>query len=147
MTQRSPQTEEDRPELAVPLESACYIAIKARELNVKEEADDGNDGSGPSEDNDMEVLDEGGEDPVLEEITSLIDALTVDGQIDLVALMWLGRDDYTAADWESVREEAAEAHNEHTAEYLSGTPLLADYLSEGLALLGYSCADYEEQHL
>ena len=44
------------------------------------------------------------------------------------------------------RTEAARAHNEHTAEYLMGTPLLADYLSEGLACLGISCADFELQH-
>ena len=147
MTQRSPQTDEDRPELSIPLETACYIAFKARELDVKEDAGGDDDGSNPIDDDDIDVLDEGGEDPVLEEVTSLIDALTVDGQIDLVALMWLGRGDYAASDWEAVREDASDAHNEHTAEYLCGTPLLADYLSEGLALIGYSCADYEEQHL
>ncbi|PTW59804.1 uncharacterized protein DUF3775 [Breoghania corrubedonensis] len=147
MTQRSPQTEADRPELSVPLETACYIAIKARELDAKEDADDNEDGSNPTDDNEMEVLDEGGDDPALEEITSIIKALTIDGQIDLVTLMWLGRGDYAASDWPSLREEAADAHNEHTAEYLCGTPLLADYLSEGLSLIGYSCAEYEEQHL
>ncbi len=45
--------------------------------------------------------------------------------------MWLGRDDYTAADWDSVREEAASAHNNRTAEYLLGTPNLGDLLEKG----------------
>ncbi|MDJ0932962.1 DUF3775 domain-containing protein [Breoghania sp.] len=44
-------------------------------------------------------------------------------------------------------EDTTEAHNKHIAEYLCGTPLLADYLHEGLSMLGYSCAEYEEQHL
>ena len=71
----------------------------------------------------------------------------VDEQADLVTLMWLGRDDSTADDWAALREEAVRAHNEHTAEYLLGTPLLGDFLEEGLSKLGYSCEDYEINRL
>ena len=49
---------------------------------------------------------------------------------------WLGRDDYGASDWPSVRAEAADAHNNRTANYLIGMPLLGDYLEEGLSMLG-----------
>ena len=61
--------------------------------------------------------------------------------------MWLGREDYSAADWQSVREEAARAHNDRTAEYLIGTPLLGDFLEEGLSKLGYSCEEFELNRL
>lgn len=40
-----------------------------------------------------------------------------------------------------------DAHNEHTAEYLSGEPLLADHLAAGLDLVGLSCANFESGHL
>ena len=80
-------------------------------------------------------------------MTSFIGALSVDEQIDLVTLMWLGRDDYTADDWDSVREEATRAHNERTGEYLLGTPNLGDLLEEGLSMLGYSCEEYEINRL
>jgi hypothetical protein len=60
-----------------------------------------------------------------------------------VALTWLGRDDYTADDWPSVREEAARAHNNKTASYLLGIPMLGDFLEEGLSMLGYSIEEYE----
>lgn len=83
----------------------------------------------------------------MDEIRSLIDCLSEDEQIDLVALMWLGRDDYSANEWPSVREEAARAHNARTAEYLLGTPLVADFLEEGLSKLGYSCEDFEIDRL
>ena len=43
-----------------------------------------------------------------------------------------------ADDWPAVRAEAARAHNERTAELPLGTPLLVDFLEEGLALLGRS---------
>ena len=42
---------------------------------------------------------------------------------------------------------ARERHNNRTAEYLLGMPLLADLLQTGLDELGLSCADYEKEHL
>ncbi len=54
-----------------------------------------------------------------------------DEQIDLVALAWLGRDGTGAGDWPDSRREAARAHNERTAGYLLGMPMLADFLEEG----------------
>jgi len=104
-------------------------------------------GSNPSDDRDVAVLEEHEDDPVVEEITSLINSLSEDEQIDLVALAWLGRDDYSASDWPTVREEAAGAHNQRTAEYLLGTPLVGDFLEEGLSMLGYSCEEFEIERL
>jgi hypothetical protein len=92
------------------------------------------------------VLENHGDDPVLQELTSFIAGLSEDEQIDLVALTWLGRDDNTVEDWEALREEATRAHSTRAtqaAEYLLGMPLLSDYLNEGLAQLGRSCADIE----
>src|SRR6266852_1027979 len=54
-----------------------------------------------------------------------------------------GRNDYSAADWPAVRAEAARAHNERTASYLLGMPLLGDFLDEGLSMLGHSCDEFE----
>jgi len=147
MTQRSQQTDFEQPDLDIPLKTVCFIIFKAHEFDAKDVVTDEGDSSNPTDDGDMSVLEDHGNDPVEEELVSLISELTVDEQIDLVALMWLGRGDYTSADWKSVRGEAAAAHNEHTAEYLCGEPLLGDYLSEGLALFDYSCADYEEEHV
>ena len=73
--------------------------------------------------------------------------MSEDEQIDLVALAWLGRDDYSAADWPEVRQEAASAHNRRTAQYLLGMPLLGDFLEEGLSMLGYSCEEFEIERL
>ena len=84
---------------------------------------------------------------MVEELTSFIDSLSEDEQIDLVALAWLGRDDYVASDWLVVPEEAAAAHNQRTADYLIGMPLLGDFLEEGLSMLGYSCEEFEIERL
>ena len=145
---RSPRdTTADEVTLAISPEKVCFIVIKAREFDAKDEVTEPDPGSNPADDKDVAVLEDHRDDPTVEEITSLIGSLSVDEQIDLVALMWLGRADYSASDWPSVREEAARAHNARTAEYLLGTPLVADFLEEGLSKLGYSCEEFEIDRL
>ena len=53
---------------------------------------------------------------------------------ELVALAWLGRGDYTLETWEEALDTARERHNERTAAYLMGMPLLPDLLSEALSV-------------
>lgn len=71
-------------------------------------------------------------DPALAELKATIDDLEPDQQVSLVGLMWLGRGDYGIDEWHQAVADAGESWNERTADYLIGTPLLADYLSEGL---------------
>jgi hypothetical protein len=134
---------EESPALTISPEKVCFIIMKAREFDAKDEVSEPNPGSNPADDMDLTVLEDHEDDPVVEELTSLIDSLSEDEQIDLVALAWLGRDDYSSDDWPAVREEAARAHNKRTAAYLLGTPMLGDFLEEGLSLLGRSCEEFE----
>jgi hypothetical protein len=141
------ESREDEAALTISPEKVCFIIVKAREFDAKDEVTEPDPGSNPSDDKDVSVLEDHSDDPVLEELTSLIDSLSEDEQIDLVTLMWLGRNDYAASDWSVVREEASRAHNARTAEYLIGTPLVADFLEEGLSKLGYSCEEFEINRL
>jgi hypothetical protein len=134
-------------DLAISAETVCFLIVKAREFDVKDEVTEPDPGSNPSDDRDLEVLEAHPDDPSEEEIRAAIDALSVDEQIDLVALAWLGRGDYDVKDWPSVRREAAEAHNNKTADYLLGLPLLGDYLEEGLSLVGRNCEEFEVDRL
>jgi hypothetical protein len=132
--------------LTISPEQVCFIIVKAREFDVKEENSGLESGSNASDDQMLSVLEESQDDPVQQELVSFISNLTEDEQIDLVALAWLGRDDNTLEDWPSMREEAASAYKPRpgaTARYLLGMPLLADYLEEGLALFGKSCEQFE----
>jgi len=133
----------ERPELAISPEKVFFIIVKARAFDAKEGNSDPDPGSNPFDDGETDVLEDRADDPVERELKSFVNALTEDEQIDLVALTWLGRDDSTTADWPSVREEAARAHNERTARYLLGIPMLGDFLEEGLSTLGYSCEEFE----
>ena len=134
-------------ELSVPLETICYIIAKAREFEAKDEATDP-DSSSMDEDNlSAAALEDRPSDPVEEELNTLISDLSEDGQIDLVTLMWLGRDDGTEEDWASLRETAADERSEHAANYLCGTPLLSEHLSAGLSVLGLDCRDFFRGHM
>lgn len=143
----STETSEDDSPLTISPEKVCFLIVKAREFDAKDIVTEPDAASNPSDDRDVAVLEDHGNDPVVQEIVSLINSLSVDEQIDLVALAWLGRDDYAADDWAEVREEAARQHNNRTAAYLLGIPTLGDFLEEGLSMLGYSCEEYELNRL
>jgi len=135
------------PSLTIATEKICFIIIKAREFDVKDEVTDPDDASNATDDNMISVLEDHGDDPVANEIRGFIGAMNEDEQIDLVALTWLGRGDGTIEDWHELRAEAARAHNKRTAAYLLGIPLLSDYLEEALSLFDLSCDDVEMSHL
>ena len=133
--------------LQIDPQKVCYLIIKAREFDAKVEVVEPDPGSNPSDDGMRGVLEDYPDDPVDTEIRTLVDDMNDDEQVDLVTLLWLGRSEGTADEWRALREEAAAAHSDHTADYLLGTPLLSDYLAEGLNKLGYDCSDVETEHL
>lgn len=119
--------------LVVEVEKVCAIIAKARHydadeppMELSDEAEDAFDTVGLS---------------VREEIAELIAELTAEESVELVALLWLGRGDYTVEEWEEAKAVAQERHTGHTAEYMLGTTRLGEYLEQGLELLGYSCGD------
>jgi hypothetical protein len=151
MAKRTRQPEDspddDDSPLSISPEQVCFLIIKAREFDAKDVVTEPDPASNPSDDRDAAVLEDHRDDPVVQEIADFVNALSEDQQIDLVTLTWLGRDDYTADDWPTVREEAARAHNRRTAVYLLGIPMVGDFLEEGLSMMGYSCEEFEINRL
>ncbi|WP_346295673.1 DUF3775 domain-containing protein [Rhodopseudomonas sp. P1] len=129
------------PELAISTDKVAFLIEKAREFDVKEGDADADSGSNGADDNMVDVLEDTGEDPVVQEIAGFISGMTEEEQIDLVALMRLGRGDGSIDEWDDLRREAAEGRNGRTARYLLGEPLLGDYLAEGLDQFGLSWND------
>jgi hypothetical protein len=129
------------PELAVSTEKIAFLIEKTREFDVKEGATDPDSGSNPTDDKMIDVLGEDGDDPVAREITAFVNSLTEDEQVDLVALMRLGRGDGGIEDWEELRQEAREAQDISAARILLGEPLVSDYLAEGLSAFGADWTD------
>ncbi len=131
------------PALSISPEKVCYVVVKAREYDVKDVVTIPDEGSNATDDAMVSVLEDRPDDPVAQELRGFIGAMTEDEQVDLVALTWLGRGDGTADDWDELRAEAARAHNNRTASYLLGMPLLADHLEEGLSKFGCSGEEFE----
>ena len=135
------------PELNISREKVAFLIDKAHEFDVKDLPTELESGSNPTDDNEIEVLEADGSDSVASEMTSFIRALNEDEQIDLVALMWLGRGDGTIEDWEDLRVRSAERRSGYrnprweTVRYVLGEPLLGDLLAEGLDKFGISWVD------
>jgi hypothetical protein len=110
------------PELAVSAEKIGFLIEKMREFDVKEGASDPDSGSNGADDNMVDVLADGGDDPVVGEITGFINAMTEDEQIDLVALMRLGRGDGGIEEWDDLRREEADGYDGRTATPKSSCP-------------------------
>jgi hypothetical protein len=127
------------PELTISPEKVGFLIEKARQFDVKEAASDPDSGSNAIDDDMIDVLEDNGRDPVAREIAGFIGALTEDEQIDLVALMRLGRGDGTIEECNDLRRQAAEGRSGGpTARYLLGEPMLGDLLAEGLGEFGHS---------
>jgi hypothetical protein len=131
------------PELTISPEKVAFLIEKAREFDVKELDSDPDSGSNGADDEMIDVLEDNGRDPVMRELTGFINALTEDEQIDLVALMRLGRGDGGIEEWQELRREAADGRNDGNgaASYLLGEPMLGDLLAEGLDAFGIDWTD------
>jgi hypothetical protein len=131
------------PSLSISPEKVCFVVVKARAFDAKDVVTDAGDSSNASDDRMISVLEDHANDPVVQELKGFIGAMTEDEQVDLVALAWLGRGDGAIEDWDELRAEALRAHNNRTASYLLGMPLLPDHLREALSQFGHSCEEFE----
>jgi hypothetical protein len=134
-------------ELDIDPGKVCFVIIKAREFHAKVDIVEADPGSNPSDEGFREVLEDHGDDPTYEELKSLISSLNEDEIANLLALAWIGRGDFAKEDWESAVAEARQTEDDKAADYLIATPLISDYLEEGLSQLGHSCEDYETGRL
>lgn len=134
------------PNLSVPRETLVYIIEKARAFDAAVPPVLIEDGSNPIDDEagDTSILEDRPDNPTAQELQEALTSLNDDQRNEMVALIWVGRGDFTSDEWNEATDTARERHNGKEAHYLMGTPLLADYLEEGAAQLGYSREDLEE---
>ncbi|MBN2886742.1 MAG: DUF3775 domain-containing protein [Chromatiaceae bacterium] len=127
--------------LHIQIDTLCHIIDKAREFQAKEEVVLPDDPASPSEDWALQVLADHSEDYSLRAMTDAIGEMSERQRAELVALMWLGRGDYSVEEWEGAVDDAIGEHSLRAAAYLLSHPLISDHLEEGLIALGYSCQD------
>jgi len=128
--------------LTISLETLAYIIEKAREFDA-EVPSDAEEGSNAADDDERQILLDTPDNPTAQELRSALDGLNVDEREELLALLWLGRGDYDAGNWSEALKQARQTRTASETAYLLGTPLLADYLEEGVSALGLSLEDFQ----
>ena len=116
--------------------------MKARAFDVKTAPVEPDPGGNEIDDGERGVLEDYPSDQTQTELRDAIDQLSDDAAIDVVAMLWVGRGDFSREEWQEAREAAAERAAGPLSAYLMGEPNLGDFLEEGLAALGYTPQDY-----
>jgi hypothetical protein len=130
--------------LSLTQEAACFIALKAREFDAKVDPVESDPGSNATDSDMADILSNMKGDPTQQELVDAICGLNDDQRIELVALTWLGRGDFTT--WDEALQVARDRDPGQTAEYLIGVPLLSDHLEEGLNQIGLNCTEEDIDH-
>lgn len=127
--------------LQVNPETVCRLIELAQSYHVRESTSIPDEGSNSVDDWSQQMLADHKDNTSYDEFAAAIDELDADQQQEVVALLWLGRGDYTLEEWGGIVKQAKEQWSPETAQYLIGHPLLADELREGLEQHGYSCQE------
>ncbi|WP_342238588.1 DUF3775 domain-containing protein [Inquilinus sp. OTU3971] len=133
--------------ITISLEKLAYIVAKAREFDAEVPPVDDGSGSNPSDDGSRDILEDTPDNPTYTELVDAIDSLSDEERVELLALVWLGRGDVTREEWPEALDQARDLHDERETSYLVGTPLLGDFIAEGLSQLGYSLEEFEIGHM
>jgi hypothetical protein len=127
--------------LSIPRDQLAFIIEKAREFDAEVAPAESDPGSNPSDDGGVEILEDRPDNPIRDELAGALDGLDDRQKIELLALLFVGRGDFDKSQWREAVRQARDVRDEHETDYLLATPLLAEYLEEGLTQLGYSPDD------
>lgn len=125
-------------ELDLNRDTVRFIIDKAHEFHTRDDVTFDDEPEIADEDWSRQVTADYGTDPYYLELKSTIEDLEPDQQMSLVALMWLGRGDFSADELNEALKQAEDSWTDHAADYVIGTAMLADYLEEGLEQLDSS---------
>lgn len=129
------------PEIDLSVDTICEIIKRAREFHGKEAVVFPENEEELSEEDFMQILADHKNDLTYLELKDAIDDLEPDQQCTLVAIMYLGREDFSIDEWDDCLNEAKQGWTKHTADYLLSKPQLSDFLEAGLEVLGYGCEE------
>jgi hypothetical protein len=135
--------------LRINVDKVCYVADLATQLAGKfepiykggSEVSQGLADDPGSDDARSPMLDRPG-DPTAENLEDYLRALGSDELADLMAMVWLGRDEFEAEEWEDACDRAdEEVQRVDSVQALLEVPNLGEHLLEALEELGYECPE------
>lgn len=123
--------------LEINVDTISNIIKKAREIDIGDEVFN-KDNMYVSDESSQLMLAEYQDNLDYLELKNLINDLEPDQQLDVIALMYIGRGDFDKSEWESALKQASTIPQHKRADYLISKAMLADYLNEGLAIFNYA---------
>lgn len=129
--------------LTISLQTLAFIIAKARGYEAEVPPVDEASGSNATDDGETDILEDTAGNPTEAELRGALDQLNTDEKEEILALLFVGRGDFSAAEWPAAMAQARDERTSRETDYLVGTPLLADYLEDGLSELGLSIEDFE----
>ncbi|GEP08298.1 DUF3775 domain-containing protein [Methylobacterium gnaphalii] len=124
----------------IAVDTVTDIVFRLKAVEVKEGVTDPDSGSNPIDDGSTDVLTSDTDDATESEVRGMIRGLNDDQRAELLALLYVGRGDYEAQDWDGAVAFARErqAVGEGAIKELLHTPDAGNLLEEGLDALGLS---------
>jgi len=127
------------PELRISTDKVCALIEAAREIAGKVPSTAGDKTTTGDDSPLVSIEDYPDEDDRRREMVEFIAGLNVDEQIDLLALILMGRGDYEFADWDAAVSEAEGRIAARAPDYMIGDAALPEYLGDGLEAFGLTC--------
>lgn len=124
-------------------DNLAFLIAKANEFDTEVEAVDEDSGSNASDDGEVDVLNFRKGNSAPSELARFLHERNIDEKMELLALMWLGRGDYSAAEWDDALDAATDFDSRKISRYLLGQPTLGDFIASGLEELGIDIDPYE----
>ena len=134
-------------DFAVSEDVLATIILEAKSFDATVPQTDPNEASNDSDDREISALETQKDNPARQVLEQSINGLNDQQKANLVALAWVGRGDYDAVEWPDAMRTAKERDGSVTSYYLSGIPLLGNYLEAGADALGISVAAAETEAL
>jgi hypothetical protein len=134
--------------LEISPEKVAHVILRAREVDAKMDAwDEGEADTGAFDADGETILEDLPGDATRQELREFLESLNQDEQASLIALAWIGRGTYAAAEIGEAIATAKAEHGTNASAYLFGLPLLPDYLEDALDQFGISAGDAEAEIL
>ncbi|MBX6367662.1 MAG: DUF3775 domain-containing protein [Rhodospirillales bacterium] len=129
------------PELRINPDKVCEFLEAAREVAGKVPATSG-DQTSTGDDSPLAFMEEDvSRDPVREQMIEFVAGLNVEEQTDLLALIYLGRGDFSLSEWDEALREAGDRIAAGDPRYMIGERALPAYLEEALEKFDKTCPD------
>lgn len=131
--------------LTISGHTLAFIVAKARQFEAEAPAVDPASGSNPTDDGGVDVLEAADGNPTAAELRGALVDLNDDEKDELLALVLLGRGDFTRDEWPAALAQARDERGRGDTVKLMEMPMLSEYIETALAELEIPLLEEDER--